>query len=391
MKTYSRVEPLLGCGIGGVLKAIAGIKGAVPIIHGPMSCASGHRIVPLFAGNEPLVPSTSITEIDAVMGTEEKLRKAIYKTYEIYKPTLIVIILTCGTSLVGELYESLLDALQRELNSPIIMVDGNGIDGDEIFGFRDFHNKFMKFLHTKESVVNTKKLDLIGVSPADYGHELNFGILKNLIEDEMDIDINNILFSNIELKNGKWTLGLPVPCGRFWLTQNFSCPAPFGAAGTYRWLKFLADLTKTNLNPTSKQNFLDSKKQIDVFRSKYKTEKLKIAIEAESWWAIGLGKFFAEELDCSVMLSSDIDSITYQDVYGHFANSLVDTGNFELKMEFEEFEPDFVFVSSYANNSKWNWIPFWQPIFHVVKPYKPLMGWSGIPILLSILTEKLES
>lgn len=39
--TTSRVEPFLGCGIGGILKGVFGIEGVMAVIHGPMSCASG--------------------------------------------------------------------------------------------------------------------------------------------------------------------------------------------------------------------------------------------------------------------------------------------------------------------------------------------------------------
>jgi nitrogenase molybdenum-iron protein alpha/beta subunit len=171
------------------------------------------------------------------------------------------------------------------------------------------------------------------------------------------------------------------------MSQENACPAPFGVLGTFRWLEFISKISYGEISQISKHKFIENKKVIDDFISTFRTKELRIAIEAGSWWAVGLGRFFVEELGCSVMLSSDVDAISYQDLFGQFATTLVDTGNYELRMEFEEFEPNIVFGSSYVNSSKWKWIPFWQPIFHLVKPYKPLMGWSGIPLLLNTIVE----
>lgn len=74
-----RLEPLTGCGILGALKCVAGMPGVLPMIHGPVSCSSGHRLAMLYAGVEPLLPTTCVEQSQVVMGANERLADALKK------------------------------------------------------------------------------------------------------------------------------------------------------------------------------------------------------------------------------------------------------------------------------------------------------------------------
>ena len=97
-----RLEPLTGCGILGALKCVAGMPGVLPMIHGPVSCSSGHRLAMLYAGVEPLLPTTCVEQTQVVMGANERLADALKKAWEIYHPELLFVILTCATAMTGE-------------------------------------------------------------------------------------------------------------------------------------------------------------------------------------------------------------------------------------------------------------------------------------------------
>ena len=144
MPEFFRTEPMLGCQMAGILKGVAGIDRVVPIVHGPMGCASGHRIIPLFAGREPLVTTTALTEMDTIMGAEDRLRKAILQAGKIYHPDLIVVILSCATSLTGEVHHTMTESLQQQVGCPILVLDGSGIVGNEIDGYRAFYEAFRR-------------------------------------------------------------------------------------------------------------------------------------------------------------------------------------------------------------------------------------------------------
>ncbi len=88
--------------------------------------------MPLFANKSPLLPSTAITEIDAVMGTEDRLRQSILRAIEIYIPKLLVAILSCATSLTGEVYDAVVKSLEKEAGIPVLLLVGSGITASAV-------------------------------------------------------------------------------------------------------------------------------------------------------------------------------------------------------------------------------------------------------------------
>src|SRR6056297_179956 len=94
-----RIEPLKGCAMVGIIEGMMGLEDARPLVHGPMSCSSGHRMVFLFADKEPILPTTALTEEELVLGSQEKLEVALNKAYELYEPTYLGVIITCAISL----------------------------------------------------------------------------------------------------------------------------------------------------------------------------------------------------------------------------------------------------------------------------------------------------
>ena len=127
-----RLEPMTGCGILGTLKCIAGMPHTLPLIHGPLSCSSGHRLAMLYAEVEPLLPTTNVTDPDIVLGTLDRLRAALDEAWKCYHPSLLVLILTCATSMAGEDYSGLLEEYEAATGAKAILVDGGALAGDEL-------------------------------------------------------------------------------------------------------------------------------------------------------------------------------------------------------------------------------------------------------------------
>ena len=379
-----RVEPFLGCGIGGILKGVYGIEGAMAVIHGPMSCASGHRIFPLFAGKEPLLPSTAITEIDAVMGMEDRLQQSLVKAVEMYKPRLLAAILTCATSLTGEVYEAVVKRVGRDAGIPVMLLDGSGVTGDELTAYLDFYRAFRK-IQPAAQVTSPDSIELAGLSSADYGNAENLACLQVLLLDFLKLKVGRVLFSGLALDPQNWP-GLPVlETGRLWLESAAPAAAPFGARGIRHWLESASRLLDRPLIGDLDRHFKHADDLIGAAREAGLGKGLRVGIEAESWWAVGLAHFLADELGCAVMLSSDVNAGRYQEKFGPLAETLIDIGNVELCTHFQEFGANLVFGSSYVKKGDWDWVPFWQPIYHVVPDYRSLMGFSGVPLFLDIL------
>jgi nitrogenase molybdenum-iron protein alpha/beta subunit len=382
MTIISRVEPLLGCRLAGILKAAAGIERVVPIVHGPMGCASGHRIIPLFAGKEPLVATTALTEMDIIMGAEDRLRDAVRKAQSTYKPDLIIVILTCATSLTSAIMSAMTSVLSREIGCPIFIVDGSGIVGDEIDGYCDFYRQYREYEEKLPLSKTEKGLEAVGISAADYNIAQDIQAIQAVVREAFHVTIERWLFHDFSLPKfcGSYQ---SLKLGRLWLEEPIPCPAPIGAQGVAAWADHVGTILQREVDPgfTAKMRGAAS----EIARQKGILSKLRVGIEAESWWAVGLARFLSEELGCSVLLSSDIGALQYQEKFGSVATTLVDVGNIELIQYFKEFKVDIVFGSSYSKDHEWAWIPLWQPMWHAIDTQESLMGLEGVSRLLSVL------
>ncbi len=383
MDSLTRIEPLLGCQMAGILKAAAAIEQVVPIVHGPMGCASGHRIIPLFAGREPLVATTALNEMNMIMGAEDRLRSAILQAGETYQPDLILVILSCATSLTGEIHNTITEPLSRQTGCPVFVLDGSGIVGDEIGGYRAFYDAF-RDLEAGMGIDAEKanNLELTGLSAADFGCGEDVAVLQDTLQLAIGCSFDRILFHNITMPSSQRNYRT-IHAGRLWLDSDHPCPAPFGAQGTLAWAEYIS----REINQPLTQEFhqqIDSLQE-DIQQCCSALENLRVGIEAESWWGVGLARFLDEEFGFSVCLSSDHAAMQYQQQHGTVATTFTDTGNVELVHLFQSFKTDLVFGSSYLHHADWIWQPFWQPVWHVVDEQKSFMGIKGAYNMLELL------
>jgi nitrogenase molybdenum-iron protein alpha/beta subunit len=390
MSGPSRIEPLLGCQMSGILKAAAGIDQVVPIIHGPMGCASGHRIIPLFAGREPLMTTTALTEMNIIMGAEDRLRSAILQAGETYHPDLILVVLSCATSLTGEIHSALVEPLSKETNCPIFVLDGSGIVGDEIGGYRAFYEEFRRLEAGLVSESNTSTgLELTGLSTADFGCREDVAVLQDTLQLATggSFHFDRFLFHDLTMTSQRKDYQT-IHAGRLWLDSEQPCPAPFGAQGTLAWAEYICRAINQPLKPEFRQQIAILQEEIQSCCSALKD--LRVGIEAESWWGLGLAQFFDSEFGFAVCLSSDRGALQYQEKHGSAATTFEDTANIELVRLFQSFKTDLVFGSSYSYRDDWIWQPFWQPVWHVINEQKSFMGINGAYNMLELL-ENLES
>lgn len=93
----------IDCKLSGSVYAVSEIDGAIPLIHGPNGCAFHQRLTPrkMYAPVYNL-PCTELDENDVIYGGEEKLRKKIYAVYHRFHPSLIAVLPTCVSGLVGD-------------------------------------------------------------------------------------------------------------------------------------------------------------------------------------------------------------------------------------------------------------------------------------------------
>jgi nitrogenase molybdenum-iron protein alpha/beta subunit len=395
---FDRVEPLMGCGIAGVLKACVGIEGALPIVHGTVGCAAGHRIYPLFAGKEPLVATTALTEMDAIMGAEERLRQAIARGVEIHNPALVVVILTCATSVTGEIHNALATSVEARHGVPCFVIDGSGVTGDEMDAYRAFYRAFRRWESARqEAAAHTDGLDLpqgglelAGLSAADFEARNHLAAVEELLEAGLGLRAERVLFQNFDMRAIPARRLTPLPLGALWTEAGSPGPAPVGAEGTRTWLAEVSRLTGAPVCGEIEGELAALARDVEHMRNQIAARGLRVGIECGGWMGVGLARFFAHELDCHVLLSSDRSAADWAGALRPLGELVVDMGNLELCDRLHEFGAQLVFGSSYTRTAGWAWVPLWQPVWHVVDEQGSWMGIDGTRRLLALLDRFVE-
>ena len=117
----------INCKLSGSVYVASEIEGAVPLIHGPRGCAFHHRLNPRKLSS-PIYdfPCTDLEEEDVIYGGEEKLRKKIILIYRRYNPSLIVILPTCISGLIGDNIPGVIEDMKSEIPCDFVYAPSEG-------------------------------------------------------------------------------------------------------------------------------------------------------------------------------------------------------------------------------------------------------------------------
>jgi len=117
----------INCKISGAVFSVSEIVGAIPLIHGPTGCAFHQRLTPwrMYASVYN-AESTNLREDDVIYGGERKLREGIILAYEKYNPSLIVVLPTCVSGLIGDDISGICQDIRSEVRCNIVYVNSEG-------------------------------------------------------------------------------------------------------------------------------------------------------------------------------------------------------------------------------------------------------------------------
>ena len=370
-----RLEPMNGCGILGALKCVAGMPGLLPMIHGPVSCSSGHRLAMLYAGVEPLLPTTCIEQAQVVMGANERLETALQRAWDAYYPELTLVILTCATAMTGEDAAAPLAEYVRRTGKRALLFDGSALAGDEVDAFPRIYELFREAFALGDG--NADALALDGLALTDYGFEVNYAALEKLLATATDVPMVRGLFAGCDLLTGgdAYRQARKLPVGLLWDGAGLASAAPIGVAGSWRFLCHLARTVGLTLKPGA-ENARDAfAAQMELCADAIRRADVRVGVEGAGWYAYALADFLKNELGAHVCMSVDRRAdIPAEAVCDEFYE---DTGRFELVERFRAFGARTVFGSSNVQlDEAWNYVPFYQPVWRVVEPVA-LLGYEA--------------
>lgn len=120
------VDPVTKCAILGISQVVAQIKGAAVLVHGPKGCAFPAYEATLY--DRLTFNFSEMCERAVIFGGEKLLREKIYDTYYDNLPSLIALLTTCSSEIIGDDVEGVIGSV--DLPVPVLRMEGVGFKRD---------------------------------------------------------------------------------------------------------------------------------------------------------------------------------------------------------------------------------------------------------------------
>lgn len=165
--------------ITGAVSACEGVRDSVVLLNGPLGCrfyhgyASGQGVLKpselwhlrgelrldgamddhllrsqYFAGT-PQVPGSNLRYEDYIFGSRDQLRRALNDIFAERRYSLLAVIQTPGTSLIGEALEGELEAISQEYGVPCLFIESPELSGNSFIGYDECTARLLELLLPK--------------------------------------------------------------------------------------------------------------------------------------------------------------------------------------------------------------------------------------------------
>jgi nitrogenase molybdenum-cofactor synthesis protein NifE len=128
------------CAFDGAMIVLQPIADTAHIVHGPIACCGnsweGRGSLSRKGMLDRMGFTTDISELEIVYGAEEKLYRAIRRTFDAVRPKAIFVHATCVSGLIGEDIEAICNKAGVELGIRVIPVNAPGFVGPKNLGNR---------------------------------------------------------------------------------------------------------------------------------------------------------------------------------------------------------------------------------------------------------------
>lgn len=227
----------------GVCSAFYELGGMI-VIHDASGCNSTYTTFdePRWYQMNCLFFISGLTEMDAVLGNEEKLAEDIVKASKELQPKFIAIVGSPIPHMMGTDFEGLARRVEHRTNIPVFGFDTNGMNDYCIGGANAFEALARRFCvnKTKANTINKKDLhkitvNILGVTPLDFSIIGNAEALRQGLEDG-GYAVNSVWAMNTSLKEIEDSVyadvnvvvsALGIKAARY-LKDNFQIPYVIG-------------------------------------------------------------------------------------------------------------------------------------------------------------------
>ena len=181
MKRSYKIIPIYTADVSGVCSALYEL-GGMTVMHDPSGCNSTYNTHDeiRWYDQDSMIYISGLTEIDAVMGNDEKLICDIEIAAEELKPKFIALAGSPIPYMNGTDFEAIAKILEQDLGIPAFSVPTNGMH-DYVYGVGRALAEIAKRIEGKREVT-PKSVNLLGVTPLDFGPQEHVDALIQNVE-----------------------------------------------------------------------------------------------------------------------------------------------------------------------------------------------------------------
>ena len=181
MRQAYRIIPIYTADVSGVCSALYEL-GGMTVMHDPSGCNSTYNTHDeiRWYDQDSLIFISGLTDIDAIMGNDEKFLRDIEDVAEELKPKFIALASSPIPFMNGTDFPGLARALTAETGIPAFSVSTSGMH-DYVYGAGLALSEIARhFTGTAEK--RKRKLNLLGVTPLDFGPQPMVDAMKRRLE-----------------------------------------------------------------------------------------------------------------------------------------------------------------------------------------------------------------
>ena len=182
MRQAYRIIPIYTADVSGVCSALYEL-GGMTVMHDPSGCNSTYNTHDeiRWYDQDSLIFISGLTDIDAIMGNDEKFLRDIEDVAEELKPKFIVLASSPIPFMNGTDFPGLARALTAETGIPAFSVPTSGMH-DYVYGAGLALSEIARHF-TGAAEKRKRKLNLLGVTPLDFGPQPMVDAMKKRLEE----------------------------------------------------------------------------------------------------------------------------------------------------------------------------------------------------------------
>ena len=181
MRQAYRIIPIYTADVSGVCSALYEL-GGMTVMHDPSGCNSTYNTHDeiRWYDQDSLIFISGLTDIDAIMGNDEKFLRDIEDVAEELKPKFIALASSPIPFMNGTDFPGLARALTAETGIPAFSVPTSGMH-DYVYGAGLALSEIARHF-TGAAEKRKRKLNLLGVTPLDFGPQPMIDAMKRRLE-----------------------------------------------------------------------------------------------------------------------------------------------------------------------------------------------------------------